>query len=185
MAILSAAEIKALNPKASGVADSAIQIHLDSSEARIRRLIGDPAGVGVVDRLDLRGRVWDPLRLSRPVLDGDKTNIQSIVSAGETTEETLDAASYRLIEPRTIERSGDCWPNFLITVRYTAETMLAEAKNAQQQLVAISLIADGLLSIEDGEFIEKRRSGTRDSLVMSEQRIYASLLRGERMIVGA
>ena len=62
---------------------------------------------------------------------------------------------------------------------YHAETMLAEARLAQSQLVALSLVEDGLASIEDGEFVEERRAQTgKDGLTQAEARIFARLTPG-------
>ena len=182
MALLSTADAKNLVAKAREISDAALQPYLDSAEAWIRRQIGNPDGSAIVRTFELSHP--QRLMLGRPVRGGLKSNVTSIKVVKATLED-VPATSWYFLDPSTLWRES-CWPTGgPIRVTYTAEDMTAEAKQAQAQLVAVALISDGIGSIEDGEYVERRLQGsgnTADMIAKAQRRILASLVRGEDAI---
>ena len=199
MALLTAAEVKQLVPKSREVGTTSLQVYLDAAEKRIvsatcgaRRAVmpspgmsrpmagaGNSGSAGRRRRIRRNGRRLVLGQRGRP----DAENVTSITRIAETPE-TIAASSWFVLRPNTLYRGG-CWPEGLIRVVYNAVEKEAEAKEAQAHLVAIALIADGIASIEDGEFVERRLQGVgseSDMIARAERRILGKLLSGADMV---
>ena len=184
MALLTAAEVKQLVPKSREiVSDTSLQVYIDSAEQRILRFLrGAADGDGLTRDVETDG--WHhELRLGRPLRNGAKTDVTSITRVDETPE-TIAASSWFVLRPHTLRRAA-CWPAGVLRVVYNAVDKTVEAKEAQAHLVGIALIADGLASIEDGEFSERRLQGVgseSDMISRAERRILGKLLSGADMV---
>ena len=182
MAILSVAEAKSLSPKIRGLSDIAVQLHLDATEERIVAAVGNP------DETELVVRPWTgvpmrEIRLPRPVKQANKSNISSIRIADADPVVDIESDTWLLVGDRVL-RSKGYWPSgCLLEVTYTAVSIMSKAKIAQHQLLSMALISDGLVAIEDGEFIERRHeANTNDLIARSEKRIMAKLVGGYGLV---
>ena len=183
MALLTVSEFQSLIPKSRELSDAAAQTYLADAEARILRFLRGAASGDALTR-DVETDGWRrELRLGRQLRNGEKADVTSITRIAETPE-TIAASSWFVLRPNTLYRAA-CWPEGLIRVVYNATDRTAEAKTAQAHLGAISLISDGLASIEDGEFVERRSQGVgseSDMISRAERRILGKLLSGADMV---
>ena len=182
--LLSAAEYKALAPKARGFSDSAINELLSAAEGRIKEYIGDPAGTGVVEYFHVQ-RWTRIIDLNRPVRESDQDHVTIVLTRPYEEDETIDDEDWKFFGPSRLYKNKDWWESGFYTVTYDADSMVTLAKQCQYELVNLALVSDGLLSVEDGEYKERRNTSIAFGGVgREEKRIFDRLIAGVGKIGG-
>ena len=187
MAILTPTELKSLQPKAREYEDTALQIYLDKVEERIISRIGPVDGTGVYEMQHVTFAncrlPWDLERPLRPVQGQPlKSSITSVYGLRDDgTQETIPEDQYYLVGDRKLVPAYS-WAGYgqYVVAEYNAVSKLKEAKPVAAQLVVLDMVEDGIIEIEDGEYVEKRG----ESIGAAYSRIMMNLVSGASFIGG-
>ncbi len=186
MAILTPTELKSLQPKAREYEDTALQIYLDKVERRIVDRIGPVNGDSVHETTEITfancQMPWDLERPLRQVGPTRKTSVLDIFGEREDgTREDIPNSMFYVVRDRRLVPVYS-WGGYgkYLTVVYNAESKMDEVKPVQAQLVVLDMIEDGIIEIEDGEYVEKRG----ESIGAAYSRIMMNLVSGASFIGG-